>query len=86
MTKWDFCNYCIIDGKCQNQDLNHECEMPVKKLYKQNEKLKKQLWISEQSISSALNYLACMDRISDKECNEQLAFNVLRKALEELEK
>lgn len=50
------------------------------------EKLEKQLKETKSAISSALNFLACADRISETECNEQLAFDVLRKALEELEK
>ena len=49
-------------------------------------KLKKQLNETKSAITSALNFLACADRISETECNEQLAFDVLRKALEELEK
>lgn len=35
----------------------------------------------KQAISSALNLLACPDRVSETECNEQLAFNVLREVL-----
>lgn len=50
------------------------------------ERLEKQLKETKSAISSALNFLACADRISETECNEQLAFDVLRKALEELEK
>lgn len=50
------------------------------------ERLEKQLKETKSAISSALNFLACVDRISETECNEQLAFDVLRKALEELEK
>ena len=49
-------------------------------------KLKKQLNETKSAIASALNFLACADRISETECNEQLAFDVLRKALEDLEK
>lgn len=50
------------------------------------ERLEKQLKETKSAISSALNFLACADRISETECNEQLAFDVLRKALEELKK
>lgn len=35
----------------------------------------------KKAISSALNFLACPDRMSETECNEQLAFNVLREVL-----
>lgn len=44
-------------------------------------KFKKQLNETKSAINSALNFLACADRISETECNEQLAFDVLRKAL-----
>ena len=50
------------------------------------EKTKKQLDKAKKSIQSALQYLACMDRISEEKCNEQLAFDELRKTLEELNK
>lgn len=50
------------------------------------EKTKKQLEIAKKSIQSALQYLACMDIISEEKCNEQLAFDELRKTLEELNK
>lgn len=53
-----------------------------------NMELRDQLEAKEQmiknykkAISSALNYMACPDRISETECNEQLAFNVLREVL-----
>lgn len=55
-------------------------------LEKENVHLAEQLIQSKQAMSQALSYLACMDRISDTEPNEQLAFDVLRKCLEELEK
>lgn len=51
---------------------------------KELEKVKKQLDIAKKSILSALQFLACMDRISEEKCNEQLAFDELNKALEEL--
>jgi hypothetical protein len=54
-------------------------------LEKEKAQLTEQLIQAKQSMSQALNYLACMDRISDTEPNEQLAFDVLRKCLEELE-
>lgn len=57
-----------------------------KEKLEENAKLKKQLNETKSVITSALNFLSCADRISDTECNEQLAFDVLRKALEELEK
>lgn len=41
--KWKYCNYCLIDGTCENQDRGHECEMPVKKLLEENQQLKELL-------------------------------------------
>lgn len=55
-------------------------------LEKENAHLTEQLIQAKQAMSQALSYLACMDRISDTEPNEQLAFDVLRKCLEDLEK
>ena len=55
-------------------------------LEKENAHLAEQLIKAKQAMSQALSYLACMDRISDTEPNEQLAFDVLRKCLEDLEK
>ena len=49
-------------------------------------KVEKDITLAKDAISSALNFLACAERISETECDEQLAFDVLRKALEELEK
>ena len=64
----------------------NECMEANIKLVEQNSQLKEMLKETKTAISSALNFLACADRISETECNEQLAFDVLRKALEELEK
>lgn len=41
--KWKYCNYCPLDGTCENQDRGHECEMPVKKLLEENQQLKELL-------------------------------------------
>lgn len=41
--KWKYCNYCPLDGTCENQDREHECEMPVKKLLEENQQLKELL-------------------------------------------
>lgn len=41
--KWRYCNYCPLDGTCENQDRGHECEMPVKKLLEENQQLKELL-------------------------------------------
>lgn len=39
--KWKYCNYCPLDGTCENQDRGHECEMPIKKLLEENTQLRK---------------------------------------------
>lgn len=39
--KWNYCNYCPLDGTCENQDRGRECEMPVKKLLEENTQLRK---------------------------------------------
>lgn len=66
-------------AKNEGVEINDELE-------EENAQLKELLNETKTAISSALNFLACSDRISETECNEQLAFDVLRKALEELEK
>ena len=66
----------------ENNKLNDACY----RLEKENSDLLFENLKYKEAISSALNFLACVDRISETECNEQLAFDVLRKALEELEK
>lgn len=32
--KWKFCEFCYIDGHCENQDRGHKCECYGKKLEK----------------------------------------------------
>lgn len=39
--KWKYCNYCPLDGTCENQDRGHECKMPIKKLLEENTQLHK---------------------------------------------
>lgn len=41
--KWKYCNYCPLDGTCENQDRGRECEMPIKKLLEENQQLKELL-------------------------------------------
>jgi hypothetical protein len=52
-------------------------------LHKLSEKLNQKNLDLKRAITSAISYLACMDRISDKESNEQLAMDVLNEALGE---
>lgn len=37
---WEFCKYCNINGKCENQDRGRKCETGYKILYEENDKLK----------------------------------------------
>lgn len=68
--------------QAENDKLNDACY----RLEKENSDLLFENLKYKEAVSSALNFLACADRISETECNEQLAFDALRKALEELEK
>lgn len=38
--KWKYCNYCPLDGTCENQYRGRECETPIKKLCEENQQLK----------------------------------------------
>ena len=60
--------------------------MTLLRAIEQLEKAECKLNLAKKSILSALQFLACMDRISEEKCNEQLAFDELRKTLEELDK
>ena len=41
--KWKFCEFCYINGHCENQDRGHKCECYGKKLEDKCERLEKQL-------------------------------------------
>lgn len=51
--KWKHCNYCPLDGTCENQDRGCECEMPIKKLLEENQQLKKDNRIFEEKIHNS---------------------------------
>ena len=53
--KWKFCEFCYIDGHCENQDRGHKCECYGKKLEDKCERLEKQ-------IESAKKYLSLIKR------------------------
>ena len=53
--KWEFCEFCYIDGHCENQDRGHKCECYGKKLEDKCERLEKQ-------IESAKKYLSLIKR------------------------
>ena len=44
--KWKFCEFCYINGHCENQDRGHKCECYGKKLEDKCERLEKQLRIA----------------------------------------
>lgn len=48
--KWEFCKYCRINGKCENQDRGHKCETGYKILFEENEKLKELLEIAVNTL------------------------------------
>jgi heterodisulfide reductase subunit B len=52
-------------------------------LHKLSEKLNQKNLDLKRAISRAVDYLACMDRISEDKPNEQLAMDVLNEALGE---
>jgi hypothetical protein len=60
------------------EELNYAIISELRDQLEAKEQMIKEL---KQAINSALNFLACPDRISETECNEQLAFNVLREVL-----
>lgn len=41
--KWKFCEFCYINGHCENQDRGYKCECYGKKLEDKCEHLEKQL-------------------------------------------
>lgn len=44
---WKFCEFCYINGHCENQDRGHKCECYGKKLEDKCERLEKQLDMAE---------------------------------------
>ena len=40
---WDYCEYCVSSGNCENQVRMHECNSPVKELFRENQQLKELL-------------------------------------------
>lgn len=49
--KWKFCEFCYINGHCENQDRGHKCECYGKKLEDKCERLEKQLKIAKKYLS-----------------------------------
>lgn len=48
--KWKFCEFCYINGHCENQDRGHKCECYGKKLEDKCERLEKQLKIAVEAL------------------------------------
>ena len=69
--KWKFCEFCYINGHCENQDRGHKCECYGKKLEDKCERLEKQLNIaigvlSQYAEASTRNLARCaLDRIAE---------------------
>lgn len=53
--KWKFCEFCYINGHCENQDKGHKCECYGKKLEDRCELLERQLEIAKAVIYSVLH-------------------------------
>lgn len=41
--RWEYCENCYIDGHCENQDREYECETYGKRMKDKCERLQKQL-------------------------------------------
>ena len=81
--KWKYCNYCPLDGTCENQDRGHECEMPVKKLLEENTQLHK--FLEE---FNALDVAKENQHLREllKECKEHLCHHCCQITVGKLEK
>lgn len=55
--KWKFCEFCYINGHCENQDRGHKCECYGKKLEDKCERLEKQLKIAVEQLKDT--YVIC---------------------------
>lgn len=92
----DYCEAFGIDSKKVKEEYYHDIAVnsnEYKKLEKENQRLKTQLDKEikinrkmKNAINLALSYLASPDRIKEDVPNEELAFQELRKALNEINK
>lgn len=91
--KWKFCEFCYINGHCENQDRGHKCECYGKKLEDKCERLEKQLKIAAQALDEVAIYMTC-DEVEIREinpdfCADQAALDAVNEAkakIKELEK
>lgn len=81
--KWKYCNYCPLDGTCENQDRRRECEMPVKELLEENQQLKELLLVCREMLE-AYQYSEGDFRIGDNaEISTSLLLNTIDNAIGE---
>ena len=62
--KWKFCEFCYINGHCENQDRGHKCECYGKKLEDKCERLEKQLAIAVKALDSLRGI--CYPQVAEK--------------------
>lgn len=80
---WEYCRLCNLTGYCENQNMGRECNSGVKKLYEENEKLKKQLKIAVD----ILEIISTHTIIPDEDAVEQvgMVYNWSSEALNQIE-
>jgi adenine-specific DNA glycosylase len=54
----DYCDFCPLNGKCENQERGYECAMPVKLLYIENRELKIKIEKIEKEIYKKKSYMS----------------------------
>lgn len=74
---WEYCRFCNLTGYCENQNMCRECNSGVKKLYEENEALKKQLKIAVDCLKKYANE----DLWSDYEEGDVIYFDCIFKSL-----
>lgn len=53
-----YCDFCPLDGKCENQNRGYECAMPVKLLYLENRKLRSVIEQIDKELEKKKSYMA----------------------------
>lgn len=53
---WEFCKYCKLNGKCENQDRGHKCETVYKIWFEENKELSSKVLKLEKELSDAKEY------------------------------
>lgn len=87
--KWKFCEFCYINGHCENQDRGHKCECYGKKLEDKCERLEKQLKIAVEGLKDVIEtvktgFVVCDACGFQGECRDCAAQIVAEQTLDEL--